>query len=117
MPPPPPPPPPIALPPELQKYFDVLAGLENTSKGVFLGPDDSVVQESPVKEMIDQLAALKSPAKTVVFDGVVSQRLLDVSQEKGIQVVVASRMGAVGKIPEGLRILTKMDMGPSFGGR
>jgi DNA primase len=111
-PPPPPPPPPVALPPELQKYFDVLAGLENTSKGVFLGPDDAVVQEAPVKEMIDQLAALQVPAKTVVFDGVVSQRLLDVSQEKGIETVVASRMGAVGKLPTGVKILTKMDLAP-----
>jgi DNA primase len=112
-PPPPPPPPAVALPPELQKYFDVLAGLENTSKGVFLGPDDAVVQEAPVKEMIDQLAALQVPAKTVVFDGVVSQRLLDVSQEKGIETVVASRMGAVGKLPTGVKILTKMDLTPS----
>ena len=111
-PPPPPPPPPVALPPEIQKYFDVLAGLENTSKGVFLGPDDAVVQEAPVKEMIDQLAALQVPAKTVVFDGVVSQRLLDVSQEKGIETVVASRMGAVGKLPTGVKILTKMDLAP-----
>jgi DNA primase len=114
---PPPPPPPVALPPEVQKYFDVLAGLENTSKGVILGPDDAVVQEAPVKEMIDQLAALQAPAKTVVFDGVVSQRLLDVSQEKGIDTVVASRMGAVGKIPTGIRILTKMDLAPPQGAR
>ncbi|MCI4351260.1 MAG: hypothetical protein L3K15_07090, partial [Thermoplasmata archaeon] len=97
--------------------FDVLAGLENTSKGVVLGPDDAVVQESPVKDLIDQLATLSAPAKTVVFDGVVSQRLLDVSQEKGIDTVVASRMGAVGKVPTGVRILTKMDLAPPQGAR
>jgi DNA primase len=111
--PPPPPPPPAALSPELQKYFQILGGIENTSKSVFLGPDDAVLGEVPVKEMIDALAALGQPAKTVVFDGVVSQRLLDVAQEKGIATVVANRIGAVGKIPEGIRVVTRMDSGPA----
>ncbi|HEV8050659.1 MAG TPA: DNA primase DnaG [Thermoplasmata archaeon] len=106
---PPPPPPAAPLSPELQKYFGILAGIENTSKSVFLGPDDAVVGEVPVKEMIDALATLGQPAKTLVFDGVVSQRLLDVAQEKGIALVVANRIGAVGKIPENVRVVTRMD--------
>ncbi|HXQ95224.1 MAG TPA: DNA primase DnaG [Thermoplasmata archaeon] len=108
---PPPPPPPAAAPlsPELQKYFGILSGIENTSKSVFLGPDDAVVAEVPVKEMIDALATLGQPAKTLVFDGVVSQRLLDVAHEKGIGLVVANRIGAVGKIPENVRVVTRMD--------
>jgi DNA primase len=110
----PPPPPPTAphLSPELARYFQILGGIENSSKSVFLGPDDAVVGEVPVKEMIDALAALGQPAKTVVFDGVVSQRLLDVAQEKGIALVVANRIGAVGKIPENVRVVTRMDVAP-----
>ena len=111
----PPPPPPAApaveLPPQLARYFELLGGIENQSKSLFLGADDAVVGEAPVKEMIDQLAALAVPAKTLVFDGIVSQRLLDVAQEKGIETVVANRVGAVGKIPEQIRILTRQDLG------
>jgi DNA primase len=110
--PPPPPPPAPHLSPELARYFQILGGIENSSKSVFLGPDDAVVGEVPVKEMIDALAALGQPAKTVVFDGVVSQRLLDVAQEKGIALVVANRIGAVGKIPENVRVVTRMDVAP-----
>jgi len=117
---PPPPPPPAAavpLPPQLQRYFDLLGGIENSSKSLFLGADDVVVGEGNVKEMIDQLAQLPVPAKTVVFDGIVSQRLLDVAQEKGIETVVANRVGAVGKIPEQIRILTRQDFPPAGGPR
>src|SRR5579871_2273546 len=110
-PPPPPPPPAVELPPQLQRYFDLLGGIENQSKSLFLGADDAVVAEGPVKDMIEQLAALAVPAKTLVFDGIVSQRLLDVAQEKGIETVVANRVGAVGKIPEQIRILTRQDLG------
>ncbi|MCI4366462.1 MAG: DNA primase, partial [Thermoplasmata archaeon] len=92
MPPPPPPPPPpqaAPLPPELQRYFDLLGTVENASKALFVGPDDLVIGEAPVKDMIEALGAQTTPPKVVVFDGVVSQRLLDVAHEKGVGTVVA----------------------------
>ena len=114
-PPPPPPPPPPAAPlsPELQRYFDLLESVENASKSLFVGEGDAIVGEAPVKDMIDALAGLGAPAKAVVFDGIVSQRLLDVAQEKGIQTVVATRLGPVGKMPENVRVFTKADLGAS----
>jgi DNA primase len=114
-PPPPPPPPPPAAPlsPELQRYFELLAGVENESRSLFVGEGDQIVGESPVKDMIEALANLGTPAKAVVFDGIVSQRLLDVAQEKGIVTVVATRLGPVGKMPENVRVFTKADLAPA----
>ena len=112
-PPPPPPPPAPPLTPELQRYFDLLDSVENASKSLFVGEGDAIVGEAPVKDMIDALASLAAPAKAVVFDGIVSQRLLDVAQEKGILTVVATRLGPVGKMPENVRVFTKADLSPS----
>ncbi|MGA9840270.1 MAG: DNA primase DnaG [Thermoplasmata archaeon] len=113
-PPPPPPPPPAALPlpPDLQHYFELLNGVENSSRALFVGENDVVVAEAPIKEMFETIATLPSGAKAVVFDGIVSQRLLDVAQEKGISTVVATRLGPVGKIPDKLRIFTRADLAP-----
>ena len=113
VPPPPPPPPPPAAPltPELQHYFELLDGVENQSKSLFVGEGDVIVGEAPVKEMLEALATLATPAKTVVFDGIVSQRLLDVAQEKGIGTIVATRLGPIGKMPEKVRVFTKADLG------
>jgi 5S rRNA maturation endonuclease (ribonuclease M5) len=108
--PPPPPPPSAPLSPELQHYFDLLAGVENSSKSLFVGENDEIVGEAPIKEMIDSLANLATPAKAVVFDGIVSQRLVDVAQEKGIGIVVATRLGPIGKVPDQVRIFTKADL-------
>jgi len=112
--PPPPPPAPAAAPlsPELQHLFDLLDSVENASKSLFVGEGDAIVGEAPVKDMIDALAGLGAPAKAVVFDGIVSQRLLDVAQEKGIATVVATRLGPVGKMPENVRVFTKADLTP-----
>jgi len=118
-PPPAPAPAPAAAPltPELQHYFDLLSGIENSSKSLFVGEDDAVLGEAPVKEMIEALANLSAPAKAVVFDGIVSQRLLDVAQERGIPTIIATRLGPIGKMPEKLRVFTKADLGGPAGAR
>jgi DNA primase len=112
-PPPPPPAPPAAapLPPDLAHYFELLDGVENSSRALFVGEDDAVVGEAPIKEMYEALATLSTRTKALVFDGIVSQRLVDVAQEKGIGTVVASRLGPVGKIPEQVRVFTRADLG------
>jgi 5S rRNA maturation endonuclease (ribonuclease M5) len=114
---PPPPVPAVPLPPELARYFELLHGVENASRCLFVGEDDAVIGEAPVKEMIEAIANLATPAKAVIFDGIVSQRLLDVVHEKGIGTVVATRLGPVGKIPDQLRIFTKNDLAPPGGPR
>jgi len=110
------PPAPAAVPsaplsPELGRYFELLNGVENASRCLFVGENDAVVGEVPVKEMIEAIGQLATPAKAVVFDGIVSQRLLDVAEEKGIGTVVGTRLGPVGKFPEQVKIYTRADLG------
>jgi DNA primase len=99
------------LPPRLAKLFQDLSELENPSRARILGENDAVQVEVPAKDVVEALSKLSEPAKTLVFDGVVSQRLLDVAHEKGIQEVVAVRLGAIGKLPEGIRVYTRADLG------
>ena len=65
------------------------------------------VDTSMAKDLATMLAAL---AKLPSAQRVADSRLLDVAQEKGIEMVVANRMGAVGKIPDGVKIFTRMDL-------
>ncbi|BDZ67836.1 hypothetical protein GCM10025860_12840 [Methanobacterium ferruginis] len=46
-------------------------------------------------------------AYAVVFDGVVSQRLIDIAKDKGIKQIVAVRMSEVVKKPSPLKIITR----------
>jgi DNA primase len=113
------PPAPAAAPlsPELGRYFELLNGVENASRCLFVGENDAVVGEAPVKEMIEAIGQLATPAKAVVFDGIVSQRLLDVVQEKGIGTVVGTRLGPIGKFPDQVKIYTRADLGGPSGAR
>ncbi len=113
----PPPAPAAPLSPELGRYFELLSGVENASRCLFVGENDAVVGEAPVKEMIEAIGQLATPAKAVVFDGIVSQRLLDVAEEKGIGTVVGTRLGPIGKFPDQVKIYTRADLGGPSGPR
>lgn len=103
------PPPPPPLPPRLSKLFQDLTQLENPSRARILGEGDAVQAEVPVKDVLEALAKNEAPAKTLIFDGVVSQRILDVAHERGISEVIAVRLGAIGKMPDGLKVYTRAD--------
>ncbi len=101
---------PPPMDPRLARFFTDLSALENPSRARFLGEEGNILTEIPAKDVVENLVKSEGGIKTLIFDGVVSQRLLDVAQEKGIQEVVAVRLGAIGKMPEGIRVYTRADL-------
>ena len=110
-----PPPKPVKETPKLsdeqilfKEMFDEVAG---KSKARLISEANAGIAEMPVKDLAE---ALKSQDRTqgikaVVFDGIITQRLLDISSDMGIGTLVASKKGKVSKFPEGIEILTKDD--------
>ena len=43
----------------------------------------------------------------IVFDGIVTQRLVDLAHNKGVKTIIGVKIGNVNKKPEGLEIMTK----------
>lgn len=110
-PPMPPPPPEVSkLSPRQIKLFSFLKELENTSHARVLGENDKEVGNYGGGSLVENLSQITEPAIALVFDGVISQRLLDVAHEKGIKEVVAVRLGAIGKVPEGIHVYTRADI-------
>ena len=111
-----PPPKPVKVAPKLsdeqilfKEMFDEVAG---KSKARLVSEANAIIAEMPVKDLAE---ALKSQDRTqgikaVIFDGIITQRLLDISHDMGIGTLVASKKGKVSKFPEGLEILTKDDL-------
>ncbi|MBI4416450.1 MAG: DNA primase [Euryarchaeota archaeon] len=95
--------------PQLEKYRDILLGLGGTSKAKILGGDDAVVAEVPVRELVETLKDNGKGAKAIVFDGIITQRILDIASELGIRSVIGTKMGTVTKQPAGIEVLTRDD--------
>ena len=59
----------------------------------------------PVRDLVETLESMDG-VKAVVFDGVITQRLVDVAARKGVGILVGVRKGEIRFKPEQLKILT-----------
>jgi DNA primase len=92
-------------------YREQLSGLSGTLKAVLLDDTGNPVQSDlAVRELADTLKGAKDSVHAVVFDGVITQRLLDIAAERKIATVVGVKMGNVTKVPDTVEILTRDDL-------
>ena len=101
--------PPKIVAPHLEKYKDMLMSLGGTSRARIIGADDAVAAEVPVRELVETLKGNGKGAKAIVFDGIITQRILDIAAEMGMKSVVGTKMGTVTKQPSGIDVLTRDD--------
>ena len=101
-------PPPVQLPPNLISKARELRG---TLEGVLLDPSMSEIGRLPVSELASKLAL--SPdnggfqaVETIVFDGVVTQRVVDLAEEHGVKLIVGDRIAELTRRPASVRIMT-----------
>ncbi len=94
------------IPAEVKTQVDQLKG---TLEANLYGPDWALVKKIPVRDLAETLKAENS-TKAVVFDGLVTQRLVDIAVDRKIQYLVGARIGEIPKKPLEVRILTFQDL-------
>lgn len=95
------------LTPEQEQFRDMLLSLSTTHNAKVLDKDMNVIREVAVKSLVNSLKEDSENVAFIVFDGVISQRIVDVSADKGIGIVVGTRRGNITKMPADLTIWTK----------
>lgn len=65
-----------------------------------------VIKEVPVRDLVRTLKTENTKTSSIVFDGVITQRLIDVAAKKEISYLVGVRLGNVVKIPTSVKIIT-----------
>ncbi len=99
------------LSPEQQTYRDMLKEMLATHNAKILNSDGTVLRDVATKNLVDSLKENSEGVATIVFDGAISQRIMDVSTSNGISTVVGTRKGNITKMPAGITIWTKEDLG------
>ncbi len=93
-------------------YVELLEKLSGRLKANIIDPKGAVIQELDVKDLTSTLKGYRKKVKAVVFDGVITQRLLDIAVDKDVQDIVGKKMGNVSKVPKNLNIWTLDDLSP-----
>jgi len=87
-------------------YFTILDDVSGSLKAVLLDKKDNEIKKIPVRELTDELKKSKN-IETVVFDGIITQRLLDIAHNKNVKTIVGMKMGNVVKKPKSVKVVTR----------
>lgn len=68
------------------------------------------VSKMPVNELVSKIGGAEG-AKFLIFDGIVTQRLVDAASKVGIESIVGHRAGEIQNKPESISIYSFKDMG------
>ena len=97
----------ILVPKQIVK---VAKELDGTLEAILLNEKMKQTERLPVSELAEKLQQSKG-VDTIVFDGVITQRLVDVATEKNVKYLVAARISDRVKQPLNIHLLTFSDIG------
>lgn len=89
---------------ELQRLAGTIGGLRGTLKALLLDENLNQIEEVQVRDLKERLSKLTG-VKAVIFDGVVTQELVDIAAERGMQYIVGMR-SRVESMPANVKVLT-----------
>ena len=95
---------------EKQKgYGKILNEISGSLKAVLFDNNDKEIKKIPVRELTDSLKKSDN-ISTVIFDGIITQRLLDIANSKNIKEIIGIKLGNVVKMPTSVKVLTRKDL-------
>ncbi len=89
-----------------KSYKTMLDEISGSLKAILLDASGNEVKRVAVRELTDEIKKGKG-VDTVVFDGIITQRLLDISSKKNVKQLVGVKTAHVVKMPKSVEVLTK----------
>jgi DNA primase len=84
--------------------------LKGTLEAAVFDETGKEIAHLPVSELANQLPTIEAPY-TLVFDGVITQRILDLADQKKIKYVLGDRLSEIAKKPSDIMVLTMSELG------
>ena len=98
----------VTRPPSVQLPENIIAKareLRGTLEGILLDQSMTEIAKLPVSELAGKLPDYQG-VDMIVFDGVVTQRLLDLAEERGVKVIIGDRIAELARRPNSIKIMT-----------
>lgn len=92
---------------DLKTYAKELNG---TLSAKLLDKNKKVVKDVAVRDLAKALKESNGNVKGVVFDGVITQRILDIAAEKNVEYLVGVKLGNIVKKPQSVKIMLAEDL-------
>jgi DNA primase len=101
--------PPIPKPSLSPTVFEAAKDLRGTLEAVIFDEAGKELSRMPVSELAEKIPSVEN-AHLILFDGVVTQRLLDIAAGKNIRFVIGDRVSDGAKKPPNVNVMTLSDL-------
>jgi DNA primase len=91
-------------------FHEHIAQLSGTLTARLIDDQSHIISEVPVRDLANALKDSNGNIKTVVFDGVITQRIVDIAAEKGIETLIGAKLGNLIKSPASMHIETSSEL-------
>jgi DNA primase len=96
---------------EQENYKAILSEISGTKNSVLIDGEGNQLDKVEVKNLANYLKeSTAENITTIVFDGVISQNILDIASGKGIKTLVGKNKGKIAKLPAEITIWTRTDL-------
>jgi len=96
----------VEIPEDVMKE---ISNLKGTLEALVYDENWKNIARVPVKDLVKTISGLDN-VKTIIFDGIITQRIVDIAYEKKIELVIGARIGDVTRLPENMKIITFGDI-------
>jgi len=93
--------------PEREWFRQHMDELDGTLCARLMDKNHNVLREVAVRDLARELKDSNGDVNGVIFDGVVTQRVLDIAADKGLEYLIGAKMGNIVKSPSCVRVVTK----------
>jgi len=98
----------INIPPNVVEEIKKLPG---TLEGILYDENWNIIEKIQVRDIVQKLENTNdNRIKYIVFDGVITQRLVDLASSKNISMLIGARIGGISKRPKNLELLSISDV-------
>jgi DNA primase len=96
--------------PVVQKVAEIFPSLNGTLEAILL--DEALAEKGrfPISELVQKVDG-ESGVKFIIFDGIITQRLVDAAAKAKVDGIIGHRVGEIKNMPETLRVGTFRDLG------
>ncbi len=95
-----------------KKVLDIINELRGTLEAIFFDAEWNEMKRVKVRDLWDEIKKLEpGTVHAIVFDGIITPRIMDAAREKGVKILIGSRVGSkITSKPDGLIYLTFSDL-------
>lgn len=83
--------------------------IRGTLEAILFDEKGAEIKKIPVSELVNTLRDIEK-VNILLFDGIITQRLLDLAEEKKIKCIIGDRLSEIAKAPVNIKLMTVSDL-------